>query len=133
VLNEKPSYRRCVRFLIDLMSNVPLRKFSDFLSVQCVSECVLNATGILDLGRVNSVKAIAVLEKPFKDNDTLKMVKSAINDCVTEIAEKAIYMAMEIGTHPPPDAIRFCHPRSGVFTACVNGRVFQVKEVSLGE
>jgi hypothetical protein len=96
-----------------------------------VSECVLNATEILDLGRVNAVKALAVLERPYKnkDNNTLTIVKQAIKDCVADIAEKAIYMALEIGTHPPPADIRFCHPRSGVFTACVNGRVFQVREV----
>jgi hypothetical protein len=55
-----------------------------------VSECVLNATEILDLGRVNVVKALVVLGRPFKDkdNNTLTIVKQAIKECVADIAEK---------------------------------------------
>ncbi|CAO1368761.1 unnamed protein product [Diamesa serratosioi] len=91
----------------------------------CMTECILNSTGILVNGKVDKIVAQKVMAKNLQgDAAWVLIINNAIDKCqidaVAKEADMKITAAMVV---PAGDLV--CHPISGFLIGCVTGQIYK--------
>lgn len=86
---------------------------SDIFS-QCVSECLLNATGILKNSQIEETSTVQNLAgKVSNDPELVAVIKEAVGSCIALVQVKSYEFAEITKLPPPPNGMRICNPMSG--------------------
>jgi hypothetical protein len=91
----------------------------------CMSECVMNTTGIMVNGKLDKAAAVKYMtERLTGDAEAIRVATAAVDYCEKESNNKKSDFE-EMSKIPVPAGEKVCNMMSGFMIGCVNGQVFK--------